>query len=281
MQRLEADKINKGIDFCHIVKLFGYCTKTNCPKRHNLSKQLDVSNFLPKCGRIRFKIVQMIDLTHYFIQLIDHVDDNNKKTVFDIRNVAEKLSDLLRNKKNDITDLVVGAYYAYKNDEIDLYHRCRLLKYNDNNCEIILIDEGNFINCDKSKLCNLPNEFTTEYYAQQGEGNNFFYASSIIMLEVLPSNAHDILRCPNNTHKLLNTKNYFNQIYFVSFKIIAITRSALISALQPVFETVFGTGSRQNSTRSLKGIPLQSPCRTFFYCFCALEKFSRRAAFSV
>lgn len=169
LKSLEKEKVTNSIELCSMMKLHGKCCEFNCPKRHILDKNLDLSKFLPKSGRIRFEIIDIHDLTHFSIHLIEHIDDNNKVIVYDIKDITEELTDTLKINKKRISESILGHYYAYYCSETELFYRCRLLKIDKDNIRIILIDRGNVIDTLKSKIFHLPNEFSVNYYPEKSK----------------------------------------------------------------------------------------------------------------
>lgn len=157
------------VEICDYIKLFGKCSEFNCPKRHVLNKNLDIYEDLPKSGHLRFKIVDIFDLTHFSIQLIEHINDQNKVTVYNIKDITEELTDTLKINKKRMSDPILGHYYSYYCNETELFHRCRLLEIENDSVKIILIDRGKVINTIASKLFLLPQEFNVKQYPEKSK----------------------------------------------------------------------------------------------------------------
>lgn len=161
-QAEENEKLKQDICLCENLKLFGYCTKIECPKRHVLNTDLDVSQYFPKSGKVKFKIVNIIDVSIYIIQLLQHVDNDNKIHEYDeISDITEDLTKTLTLDKKEVHDPVLGKRYAFHNtDEQDAnYYRCEVLSINKENVKIKLLDKGTIINSTNSRLFCLPDEF--------------------------------------------------------------------------------------------------------------------------
>lgn len=169
LRSFEKEKITNRIEICDRTKLYGECSEPSCPNRHILDKNLDVSECLPKSGQIRFEIVDVHDLTHFSINLIEYIDDNNKAISFDFKDITEELTDTLRINKKRIHEAILGHYYTYYCSETELYNRCRILETNKDSVKIILIDKGNIVDTDKCKIFHLPKEFSVKYYPEKGK----------------------------------------------------------------------------------------------------------------
>ncbi|KAG5893160.1 hypothetical protein JTB14_000421 [Gonioctena quinquepunctata] len=158
----EEKKLEKAIGFCDNLKLFGKCTKTRCPSRHIIGEALDISNHLPKCGRIQFKIVNVQDVTCFSIVLLQHIDGDGKVSENDeLQDITGDLSATLGIRRKKINQPIVGHQYAfYDLDEREgVYLRCELLEV-DNDCvKIKLFDKGAIISTMITRIYHLPKEF--------------------------------------------------------------------------------------------------------------------------
>ncbi|KAJ8972982.1 hypothetical protein NQ317_019013 [Molorchus minor] len=157
----EQKKLRHQVALCENLKLFGTCSFPSCPLRHILDGNTGVSNHLPRSGKIKFKIVYIQDVTTYSIELLQHVDTDNKVHEFDhLTDVTQELTDLMSFSKKSIVNPVVGHVYAYYDDSENVYYRCDLLEI-DNECvRIKLIDRGTILNIvSVTRLYRLPKEF--------------------------------------------------------------------------------------------------------------------------
>ncbi|XP_057658542.1 putative ATP-dependent RNA helicase TDRD12 [Diorhabda carinulata] len=158
----EEEKLKEDICLCANLKLFGYCKKIECPQRHILNSDSDVSQHFPKSGKIKFKIVNIIDVSVFTIKLLQHVDNDNKIYEYDeTSNITEDLSTSLKLGKKKVSDPVLGKRYAFHNiDEQDPnYYRCEVLNIDKENVKINLLDKGTVINSTVTRLFYLPKEF--------------------------------------------------------------------------------------------------------------------------
>lgn len=167
----EENRIRGSIELCSNLKLFGKCIDVDCSMRHLLSENLDVCKSVPKTGRVRFKIVDVIDLTCFSIQIIQHIDDENNVNFYDeFKDITEDLNNSLHINKKAVTHLSRGCCYAfYNSDEDELFYRCRVLEIKNDLVKIILIDVGEILNSVKSRIFELPKEFVTAHYPQKSK----------------------------------------------------------------------------------------------------------------
>lgn len=180
----EEEKVKEGIEVCSVLKLFGECKEKECTKRHIFNENLDVSNYLPKSDRIRFKIVEIHDVSHYSIKIIQHIDDKNNVHFYDENeDISEGLTDTLKIHRKQITDPVPGHYYAYYdfNETLSNYYRCRLLEKLKEKVKIILIDKGTVVETTVSRIFKLPNEFSVEDHPELSKyiSKSVFFVLSI------------------------------------------------------------------------------------------------------
>ncbi|KAI4470751.1 hypothetical protein MML48_1g08768 [Holotrichia oblita] len=126
----EQEKIEKGISLCKRLKLLGNCNKFRCDKRHMVDRKLDLHNWIPTAGVIKFKILNVQDATVFSVRLLEHIDINGNihKMVDNINFVTHDLSNEMRNNKISATDFYTADVYVWFDDEIDIYHRCKVLK---------------------------------------------------------------------------------------------------------------------------------------------------------
>ncbi|XP_018320411.1 putative ATP-dependent RNA helicase TDRD12 [Agrilus planipennis] len=163
----EAKRIEDKIELCKNIKIFGFCEKVKCPKRHVLSKQLDLNGFLPERGTINFTLLRVEEVNMFYVKLLQFTDTKGqliKKYSEDYEEMEEKLNKSINLEQDYADDLVVGNYYAVFRDE--KLKRCQLLRIVDDATNSIkktkvivkLLDYGPQIRV-SSPLYNLPKEF--------------------------------------------------------------------------------------------------------------------------
>ncbi|XP_023310891.1 putative ATP-dependent RNA helicase TDRD12 [Anoplophora glabripennis] len=159
----EEKKLKNEIGLCETLKLFGICSVTHCPWRHIVNKDVDISDYLPQSGKIKFKIVRIHDVTNYSVQLIQHIDmEDNVHEFTDNFDITEELTNVIKISKKQIINPVVGHKYAYYDiDELDgVYYRCDVLEIERNGfVRVKLLDKGNIIRTEQKRLFKLPKEF--------------------------------------------------------------------------------------------------------------------------
>lgn len=215
MKELENDKVSKMVEICQLIKLFGKCSEFNCPKRHVLSKNLDVYDVLPKSGYLRFKIVDIFDLTHFSIQLIEHIDNQNEVTAYNIKEITEELTDTLKINKKRMSNAILGHYYTYYCSETELFHRCRLLERENENVKIVLIDRGKIVNTITSKVFQLPQEFSVKHYPEKSK-----YIYIFIRFQTYIKYERSILDYPIESCSIYRVSLYRLQETNIFFKIL-------------------------------------------------------------
>jgi len=102
---------------CAYMMGFGYCrTQIKCPMRHTFSTKLDSPNSnkkfveIPLQGHIKVKITQVLHATHYWCQLIKHVDNERNKTDLNCQylNLQKKLDDYFKENKKAASKVEKG-----------------------------------------------------------------------------------------------------------------------------------------------------------------------------
>lgn len=165
----EEKKVTKQFEICRLLKLFGRCNESNCAYRHLLDKSVDIVEFIPNSGKIRFQIVDMHNVSHFSIRVIEHMSDNDKQTLLpSVKDITEELTDFLKNSKSKAISKIPGQFYAYL-DEDYLFYRCRILECDNDTVTIILVDKGNIINTPKTRLFKLPSEFSMAKHPPQSK----------------------------------------------------------------------------------------------------------------
>ncbi|CAH0545965.1 unnamed protein product [Brassicogethes aeneus] len=158
----EEEKISKKTPLCPDLCLFGKpCGNIKCPSRHLLSKKLDSSDFMPKNGKIKFKIVNFIDVSNFTIKLIENKSLEGKVKTFESpENLTKNLTEVLKDTKISLADFSdkYCAYYDIDDGE-GVFYRCQVLREKNDEVKVFLIDTGVNLSTLKSHLFKLPEEF--------------------------------------------------------------------------------------------------------------------------
>ncbi|KAJ8919836.1 hypothetical protein NQ315_006365 [Exocentrus adspersus] len=158
----EEKKLKTRVGLCETLKLFGMCPTYYCPARHTLNKDLDISDSLPQSGRVKFKIVNIPDVTTFIVQLLQHTDmDNNIVNFEEDAFPTEDMVCSIKLSRKQVIHPVVGHMYAYyEMEELDgTYYRCDLLELEGDAVKIKLVDTGRVISTVKNRLFKLSKEF--------------------------------------------------------------------------------------------------------------------------
>ncbi|KYB28783.1 putative ATP-dependent RNA helicase TDRD12 [Tribolium castaneum] len=138
--KTENEKIDNGIEICNTLKLFGKCGDSLCEKRHFVCEQLDVSENLPKSGKLVFKILNIKDVTQFSVQVIRHIDLEGKVKEINDDDLRKPLTVSEKRAKN----IKVGKFYAHCDytPEGDVFMLCHVLSIpNDNFVEVKFANE--------------------------------------------------------------------------------------------------------------------------------------------
>lgn len=162
------------IEFCYYLKAFGHCYQENCKSRHKISQDLDQIMDLPRNGRIKVLITNVIDAIHYYGRIIESTDpDGNSKFSHSYLTLSLKLTEYYSIKENCISEknIKVGNIYTIEKQGCT-YHRVRILdivKLNKmgepKSAKIHFIDEGWHETIDAYKLLKIPSDLAA-YPAQ-------------------------------------------------------------------------------------------------------------------
>ncbi|XP_022905340.2 putative ATP-dependent RNA helicase TDRD12 [Onthophagus taurus] len=126
----ESLKIENNVAICERLKLMGECKTFRCKKRHLFSAKLDLSEDVPNAGIIKFKVLNVADVTRFGIKVLEWWGtDKNKLNVRDYTNlVTKELYKCVTANKTMVTDVQVGRLYVYFDAKEVTYHRCVVLK---------------------------------------------------------------------------------------------------------------------------------------------------------
>lgn len=152
------------------MKLFGKCQELiKCPWRHLISRDTDFTEDIPFKGKIKFKILNIHDVTKFSIRILEHSDEDNNILKFEVdTSITQDLTESLTVKKRSITNYVLGRWYAFSGDN-ETYKRCELINIEGEDCEIKFIDSGLITNTSKSSLYVLPKQFDHLHRPTNGE----------------------------------------------------------------------------------------------------------------
>ncbi|KRT83749.1 helicase, partial [Oryctes borbonicus] len=167
----EQVKIENNSPVCKRLKLLGKCAKFRCNKRHVLSKKLDIHDWIPNSGIIKFQLLSVQDGTLFGVRLLEYIDTNRNlhKIVDHTEFIRYDLTRDVKNNKIFAINVSVGELYAWLDDETDLYHRCKVLKiFNEfkitkEACHVLvkLIDIGKEKRVQAGNLCMLPSYYVS------------------------------------------------------------------------------------------------------------------------
>ncbi|VEN46583.1 unnamed protein product [Callosobruchus maculatus] len=168
----ESYKIDKRIELCEMLKIFGKCRNTySCPMRHKIDKSLDVNASLPTHGKIKFKIRNVYDVTNYSIEIIETVDSSGNSVPFtEIPDVTEDLTNAMRISRKRPKEFTLGHLYVYyaADDLTETFHRCVLMARENETVRIKLIDEGKELSTVlKNRLYKLPKDFGEDKFPRK------------------------------------------------------------------------------------------------------------------
>ncbi|XP_030757760.1 putative ATP-dependent RNA helicase TDRD12 [Sitophilus oryzae] len=152
----EHTKIERKVELCQNLNIFGKCSSVNCSKRHILNKDVDVCDVLPKNGIIKFKILTLTNTTTASIKLLEHLDLKEKRVkVYDDMN--DYINEVLQRKESyhRAVKIVRNNLYLYKED--GKYYRCKLIE-KEESVLVFLLDRGIYCKTDVKELCEIPEE---------------------------------------------------------------------------------------------------------------------------
>lgn len=166
-----ADQENKkkqgNIELCHSLKLLGKCETDLCSKRHIICKNLDEIEHLPNSGKIRFKLVQVTDVSLFSINIVTHFSTNgeintNEINVTDIEN---RLTEVLKESQESVGNVQIGDMVAVEHE--NRFKRCKIVAIEQVNDITKMPTEVQILYCDSYmtakisvyNLCVLPEEF--------------------------------------------------------------------------------------------------------------------------
>lgn len=115
------------------MKLFGECKIEKCDSRHVLSKQLDFGENIPKSGLIKYKIVNVEDVSIFSVNIVEHisVDGEATKCDTDLETIESELSTALGKQKRSVDEVNVGDCVALQDTSSSnetIFKRCRVTK---------------------------------------------------------------------------------------------------------------------------------------------------------
>ncbi|GJQ87963.1 hypothetical protein Trydic_g12893 [Trypoxylus dichotomus] len=166
----EQVKIENNSPLCKRLKLLGKCTKFRCNKRHMLNEKLDLQNWIPTAGTIKFQLLSIQDGSLFGVRLLEHIDTNYNIYKIDDHTqfIRYDLTRDIRNNKISATIVSIGELYAWLDAEMDVYHRCKVLKFcnkfkitqEPGEVLVKLIDIGKEKRVQTGNLYKLPNRYT-------------------------------------------------------------------------------------------------------------------------
>lgn len=165
----EQEKIEKDVQVCDRLKLLGSCNKFRCIKRHKLDNGLDFPDWVPKAGRAKFKLLNVLDATIFAVRLLECMDTNRNinKIVDHTEFITSSLTRDIKDNRMYAINIRDGELYAWHDEETDVYCRCKLLTVlneftiTKSPCEVSikLIDSGKEKKVQAGNLYKLPNRY--------------------------------------------------------------------------------------------------------------------------
>lgn len=136
-----------------------------------LSNDLDLLNWVPTAGRIKLKLLNVIDATTFGAVLIEHMDTNRNihKVADHTEFLTTDLTQSMRNNKISATHVSVGQLYAWFDEEADVYRRCKVLRIlsefkitkTPSEVTVRLLDAGKEKRVQTGNLFKLPETYTS------------------------------------------------------------------------------------------------------------------------
>ncbi|KAE8748672.1 hypothetical protein FOCC_FOCC004685 [Frankliniella occidentalis] len=130
-EREKMKKINKI--FCLNLKMFGDCTKSNCPSRHVFIPELDSSNILPGDGLVKVLVSKVRSAGHFSVRLEELIRPDKRTEIWNSQytKIAFKMFNHFSKPENrkliDSDKVAVGDVYAMETIE-NLFHRVQVLE---------------------------------------------------------------------------------------------------------------------------------------------------------
>lgn len=154
-----------GIELCNTLKLFGKCSDLLCEKRHVVREEVDVSERLPKSGKIVFKILSFKDVTQYSVQLLRSIDlDGNVNEINndDLRNPLVFKSE---DEKIQAKNIQIGKFYAHCDytTEKEEFTLCELLSFGKDNFVEVKLSNGVTLQTMQKMLYQLPSHLKSKF----------------------------------------------------------------------------------------------------------------------
>lgn len=82
--KTEEEKVTNEIPLCEQLKLFGKCSEKLCINRHVVREDIDITDDLPRSGKIFFKILNIKNVTNFTIQITKHIDTNGTTSTINV-----------------------------------------------------------------------------------------------------------------------------------------------------------------------------------------------------
>lgn len=122
--------MEKHIELCWELKVFGKCERMHCAQCHILSNKYNYVANLPKSGVVKFKILSVQDINCYTVCLLEHTDCDGYsceiENYFNLFNMH--LKSMLKNNNTHVKNVKVGCIYVHYDDENDVCQRCKVLE---------------------------------------------------------------------------------------------------------------------------------------------------------
>lgn len=168
----ELEKVANKVKLCYYLKTFGKCETWRCRKRHLLSKELEAPADQSYSGLIKFKIVNIIDVNVYCVNILKHEDLNGEiiQNLHDVSVIEDNLTKAISKEQYYADNVEIGDWFAFGDTADDasiIYRRCEVTKIIDTEkitskariVKIILVDSGLERKVNVCQLFLLPSEF--------------------------------------------------------------------------------------------------------------------------
>lgn len=216
----EEKKIANRTKLCNSLKLLGKCDSKHCKKRHVLCKQLDTNENTRYFGQIKFKIITVIDVSTYCVNVLEYTDANEqtKQNLYDKSTIEKQLTEIMNKERFYVDDADVSDWVALEDTDEEgaiVYRRCEVVKIIETDritkkprtVRVVLIDSGLVRRVHLHQLFSLPDEFKTIPL----QGTTVHFANIV----PLGDDRHFSSHCKTRTTNLLKSseENHNEAIY--------------------------------------------------------------------
>lgn len=119
---------------CSNILKFASCSRYKCLLRHAFIPS-DEPEFIPRCGKIKFKLIKMNSPLHLVMTITHYLAPNSSNWISyrDKNKVIKQglkcLQDYMINDENQVMDIpIIGNLYAYYNTIAVQWQRCKIIQ---------------------------------------------------------------------------------------------------------------------------------------------------------